>query len=621
MNAKQIAHALGNACRIGNGWTARCPLATEHQHGDANPSLSISERAGKILVHCQSRHANEQDRVIAALRELGLWQDANEPLNGKRIVATYDYCDELGALLFQVVRYQPKKFLQRRPDGKGGWGWNLNGVRRVLYRLPELFAANRDETVWIVEGEKDADALAALGLVATTNSGGSGKWRGDYNEPLRGWRVAILPDNDQTGENHARVIAASLAGVAESLRIVQLPGLPPKGDVSDWIAAGGTADKLIELADQTPALTVADVPDSTDSPSFGFRTVREYLSERAATAERKSFWAGTLRAGEISMLAGRAMAGKSTFACALTRALHLGVPFLGRDCVKARVGYMALERNGVKVAKLLEEWDLGDAVYFLDQLPSMPLANLAAFIKAEILRHGLEVVIVDHLQNLAKIRDSKDYSLVSLALEPFQKVAKETDAHILLLHHQGKTEREGVIDVMGSEAYRAAVDTLLEAKARKPEYFIRGEIRGEADLPRTQVTINLKTGETESIDAHLAEIDVVGDKIKSWLQTQCEPATEKEIQDALTLKRETTWDALTAGVAGGTFERSGAGKKGDPFRFQLFGFSSQPRAGTAGTESGNRPKPAPDMESFSSRPSGNRKADREPNLGAFEDLE
>ncbi len=619
MSAASIALALGGR-RSGSDWTARCPLAAEHNNDDANPSLRISERDGLILVHCQSRHAQEQDRVIAALKERGLWSDSGAEHGGRRIVAVYPYCGESGELLFEVVRFVPKGFRQRRPDGKGGSIWNLDGARRVPYRLPELIAADKHQFVFIGEGEKDADALAALNLTATTNPGGAGKWRSAYNSFFQDRNVAILTDNDSAGENHACHVARELLPVARTVRIVRLPDLPPKGDVSDWLAAGGTPEKLMEVSSQTPTVTRADAADPIDSRIFGFRTVDEYLKDHAARAERKSFWAKTLRAGEISMLVGRAYAGKSTFACALTRALTLGIPLLGRDCVKARVGYMALERNGVKVARLLKEWGLTE-VYFLDQLPPMPLSELAAFMKAEIIRQGLEVLIVDHLQNLAKIRDSKDYSMVSQALEPFQSVAKETGAHILLLHHQGKTEREGVIDVMGSEAYRAAVDSLLEAKTRKPDYFIRAEIRGEADLPRTKVTINLETGETEGIDAHQADMNDVQAEIVNWLRSQAQPATLDEIQTALELKRATISAALAAGVESGTFGRSGAGKKGDPYRFQLSGFNSHHIVGRAGTESENGNKPARVDDLFSSVGLGNGKSNRELNPGAYEDVE
>jgi len=188
--------------------------------------------------------------VIQVLRDRGLWPATEDrprwparPRRGK-IVATYQYRDEQGVLLFEVVREEPKAFKQRRPDGRGGWIWNLDGVRRVLYRLPELLAAPTDAVVYVVEGEKDADALAARGHVATTNPGGAGKWRPEYNEPLRGRRVVILPDNDDQGRTHTQQVAQSQYGVAAEVRILELPGLPPKADVSDWLDAGGTREEL-----------------------------------------------------------------------------------------------------------------------------------------------------------------------------------------------------------------------------------------------------------------------------------------------------------------------------------------------------------------------------------------
>jgi hypothetical protein len=166
-----------------------------------------------------------------------------------RIECAYDYVDESGALLFQSVRLKdPKDFKQRRPVPWGdGWCWNLQGVRRVLYRLPQLRAAPAWRRVFVVEGEKDADNLATLGLVATTSPLGAGRWRPEYSEFLRGRTVVILPDNDGPGRKHAEDVSASLAGKAAAVRVVELPGLPPKGDVSDWLAAGGTKKRLLGL--------------------------------------------------------------------------------------------------------------------------------------------------------------------------------------------------------------------------------------------------------------------------------------------------------------------------------------------------------------------------------------
>lgn len=182
--------------------------------------------------------------------------------NRREIVAKYNYRDENGALLFQAVRYEPKNFGQRRPVGHHKWKWNLDGVRRVLYRLPELCDADTTELVFLPEGEKDVDGLLKLGLVATCNPMGAGKWQQDYNEALRGRRVAILPDNDDSGQRHAAQVARWLHGIAAEVRIIELPDLPHKGDVSDWLARGGTKEQLLVLTEAAPLFIPARSPVS-----------------------------------------------------------------------------------------------------------------------------------------------------------------------------------------------------------------------------------------------------------------------------------------------------------------------------------------------------------------------
>jgi len=146
--------------------------------------------------------------------------------NGKgrgRVVATYDYQDSSGALLFQVCRMEPKKFLQRRPvtrpDGKGDWIWDLKGITPVPYHLPEVIPA---AFVFIVEGERDVDRLRSLGFVATCNPMGAGKWKSSYNEYFKGKVVAIIPDNDDVGRAHAQDVARNLYGIAASVKVVVL---------------------------------------------------------------------------------------------------------------------------------------------------------------------------------------------------------------------------------------------------------------------------------------------------------------------------------------------------------------------------------------------------------------
>ncbi|HQH74277.1 MAG TPA: DNA primase, partial [bacterium] len=148
----------------------------------------------------------------------------------------------------------------------------MNGIRRVLYHLDEIVQSDPSLPVYIVEGEKDADRLRSLGLMATCNPNGAGQWRDEYNAPISGHPVVIIPDHDVPGRRHAEQVAGSLHGHAASVKILHLPGLPDKGDVSDWLDAGGTKDELERLVEQTPAWEpAAGVQAGWTTPS-GFST-------------------------------------------------------------------------------------------------------------------------------------------------------------------------------------------------------------------------------------------------------------------------------------------------------------------------------------------------------------
>jgi hypothetical protein len=267
MNAERIARALGGCARGSNGWwNAKCPA---HQDGRASLGLRDADDGGlayKCMAGCDSKAVRD------ALKAKGLLPERQK---GERkakaswnVVATYDYTDEAGALLFQVCRMDPKDFRQRRPDpaARCTWIWRLGDVRRVLYRLPELLASAPAEPVFLVEGEKDADRLRSLGLVATTNPQGAGKWLKADRDALAGRNVVALPDNDDAGRKHARQVAADLAGKAASMRLLELPNLPPKGDVSDWLDAGGTVEELRRLAAGAPEAEPDAEPEPEPEP-------------------------------------------------------------------------------------------------------------------------------------------------------------------------------------------------------------------------------------------------------------------------------------------------------------------------------------------------------------------
>jgi uncharacterized protein (DUF927 family)/5S rRNA maturation endonuclease (ribonuclease M5) len=234
--------------QVGSQLRGPCKL-----HGGTHDSLAVDPETGHWCCHSKCGCGGSIFDFEARLSGLDFKHAREEVFrivgrsssNGtsKRIAATYDYTDEAGVLLYQTVRYDPKEFKQRRPDGKGGWIWNLRGVRLVLYRLPAVLAA---PVVFVVEGEKDADALTELGVVVTTSPLGALKWKSKYSEFLRGKEVIMIPDADDKGRNHAANVTQSLAGIAASVKLVELPSAK---DSAEWIAKGGTLEALVELTE------------------------------------------------------------------------------------------------------------------------------------------------------------------------------------------------------------------------------------------------------------------------------------------------------------------------------------------------------------------------------------
>ncbi len=256
---KPSGSELRGPCPVHNG--KRDSFAVNPQNGQACCHSQCGRGWDMVGLERELTGARFNEAKNAVFRIVGRPESRNGNRSGAPIVTTYDYRDEDGRLLYQTIRYDPKAFKQRRPDGKGDWIWNLKGVRLVLYRLPELLKRN-GETLFICEGEKDADALAALGLLATCNPMGAGKWRDEYAAALQGRRVVVITDNDPPtdergqqhykGQRHAGVVAESLLRQRCEVRIIELPHAK---DASEWLADGGTLEELHALVSVCPAVT------------------------------------------------------------------------------------------------------------------------------------------------------------------------------------------------------------------------------------------------------------------------------------------------------------------------------------------------------------------------------
>lgn len=265
----------------------RCPF-----HDDHNASFQLDERFGYCHAGCKTQQGQERwDHYALWMKRYGCsFSDAAKGLaryygisrNGSarrhkrnavsKLIETSDYHDESGASLFQVCRYEPKAFRQRRPDGNGGYIWKLDDVRRVLFHLPELIQADSDKPVLLVEGERDVLSAERIGMVATTNPGGAGKWdtlceKYSIHVPLENRMVWVIPDNDDAGRAHAGQIAGQLHGWARSVKIIELPDLPEKGDLTDFVEKHGhdEAKRLIlELGEAAQEYEPADTESASE---------------------------------------------------------------------------------------------------------------------------------------------------------------------------------------------------------------------------------------------------------------------------------------------------------------------------------------------------------------------
>jgi AAA domain-containing protein/CHC2-type zinc finger protein/Toprim domain-containing protein len=383
----------------------------------------------------------------------------------ERLLTTYDYTDENGNLLFQCVRFMPKEFRQRRPDGKGGWIWNLENMRRVLYRLPRLATA---EQVLIVEGEKDVHALERLGFVATCNPMGAGKWREEYSNTLAGKDVVIFPDQDEPGRKHAEQVRRSLTGKARSVLIV------PVGqgkDVSDWIAGGATRETIEvairAVADQQPA------PSRSAAHAKTIKTPDRFNAEDLLAAdipEPEALIDHLLHPG-VCMLAGRPKIAKSWLALHTALALVTGQSLAGHFRVRKpkRLLYCALEerkwRTRSRLKKLLRgaQPDALRDLHFIYELDSLH-AGGAAQLDSLLTAHPVDVLIIDTLLASTKgIKQSHDILRDDYAhVDLFQQIADKHKVTILLVHHTKKpilgVTTDDIDSVTGTTGTTAAID-------------------------------------------------------------------------------------------------------------------------------------------------------------------
>jgi hypothetical protein len=349
----------------------------------------------------------------------------------KVITASFEYYDETGVFVYQIdrVEYQnpdgtfvldkdgkkrKKTFSQRRPDPNrpGQWIWNVSGVTKIPYRLPELIeAVAGGYTIFIVEGEGKVDKLVEIDIDATCNPDGAGKWPPEFCERLCGADVVLAPDNDEAGWKHVNEVGASLVGIADRIRVLALPDLPPKGDIRDWLAAGGTREQLEALVEQAP-----DWQPPQEKPTEGDTQPNVFNAGglNQMRFEPVKYVVPDYIVEGLTLLAGKPKVGKSWLLLHVAFAVAAGGRTLGDvQCEQGDVLYCALEDNPrrlqSRLTKLFGTRDWPTRLNFTCEMPRLTEGGLN-FVKNWIEKaERPRLVIIDTLA-MVRMPNRKDQS-------------------------------------------------------------------------------------------------------------------------------------------------------------------------------------------------------------------
>jgi hypothetical protein len=453
---------------------ARCPA-----HPDHNASLSVEIGDEGAILHCRAG-CTKHDIVAALGLTMRDLFDAPRPaaapvpvLRPSSAAAVYDYRAVDGTLLHQVVRRADKSFTQRQPDGKGGWTWSGAGPR-VPYRLPELVG---QPVVWVVEGERDVDALWAIGLPATCNRGGAGKWADAETQALveAGVReVFAVPDHDVPGRKHATSVVEQCRAAGLAATLVPLPGLPAHGDVSDYLTAGGTAETLQRLATAAQATPATAATASTAADRTPIVTFLSTVTPEAVDY----LWPSRIARGKLHAVAGEPGVGKTYLMLDLTARISRGgrlpdgaIAPLGNvliltaedglsDTVRPRLDALGGDPSRVAVLEAVREAN--------GTRSALSLVRDVSILAAVVREVKPLLVWIDPVNAYLGQTDTHRDSEVRAALAPLTDLAQQEGFALVMVGHLSKDAQKSALHRPGGSIAFVAASRIVLAVATDP---------------------------------------------------------------------------------------------------------------------------------------------------------
>lgn len=418
-------------------------------------------------------------------RKFGIDRQVQERLAPRNFLSKiFDYFDEDGVLRYQVQRFEPKTFRQRRPDDKGGWINNMEGVEALPYALPSLLL-NKNRAIYIVEGEKCADRLIREGKLATTNHGGANNWKPEINKWFKDRLVVVIPDNDEAGRKHADRVCHNLVGIAAEVRRINLPGLKEKGDIVDWLDSGNSVQDLRKLADAAAPLEAVDEPDEVEPEVSA--DVFETYSIMQIRGLPPVEWTidGVIPQNSFSVMYGEPGAGKSFLALDMALSVAHNQSWHGRAVWGGAVLYIAGEGVG-GLGKRIKAWQAYHGVLCDAPLFVLPTAvRMREDDEVEKLMRtidGLGVdfscVFIDTVARALLGGDENSATDMGMFVNACDAIKNHTKAAVVGIHHSGKDVARGM---RGSTALLGAVDASVRVSRSDNALSMKMEKQKDAE--------------------------------------------------------------------------------------------------------------------------------------------
>jgi hypothetical protein len=552
MDTEHIAKALGNAKQINGNWLASCPVSGHGRgNGDKNPSLSIKEDNGKLLFHCHG--GCDQHSVFDAVRERNLLPALQrqeyslalikgELMTMPQLESEWEYKDEQGETLFVKRRFKTntekgKTYSLHKVDAAGRRQGSMTGARIVPYRLPELINAREaGRAIYLVEGEKAADALVSIGAIATTSHAGAGHWPADITQYFTNAVVIVVPDCDAPGWKYATRVVQALLPVAKAIRVLDL-NLPELGDDAyEWVADGNDRANLADLAKALPVIT-----DISQVQTPEWIVPRETVEEVQALPEEEQpilvprqllnieSWddiedepvewliKDLLPRRSLVALYGPPGSFKSFVALSIAEAIATGGQWMGREVeTPGAVLYICGEGFGgvgarIKACKIHNKTPAGTEIYVIRAALNLRSSAddfdlLMASIKDLMERTGVqfELVQIDTLARAFGAGNENNSEDMAAFIHNTGRIQRNLGCSLMVVHHSGKDALKGL---RGHSSLLGAVDTQLELAKVDAAPNLASQVAGSGILTVSKQ----KDGETGvKIGFEMVKVEIQG---------------------------------------------------------------------------------------------------------------